>query len=407
MLTVEQVKNNISNYKIENGIVIDKSNNLPVQDVDKILEVKSSVMMYREAKSLYDKRLRGAPEDQETYINKALKVYGLNNEVNDYPQNKIIREILQGNGSIQVDYGGNNLSDSEKFSFLCEPKKEYGLATIKYMAHQMGIDISNLDVSIDLSEFQKIGVSKVNIKYDKSSYQKKEQSTNTIETPKVEPQIQPTQQPLYQHPMANVLNELENQKQAAKQNNDEDAYNYAQSNIERIIKENRAQVSPEQWHAFSVDEKKSYIQTKMREAKILNDQDDFNFWNANLKQLDNQEQVIGQKEDKQYNTTPPKVDSSDSLDFSVMINQLKNQNIQISSEYKEMLSDGYIDDEELATLISRIKNLSDNALTIKSMVTDKKQEMMIDSIIEMINKERIKMTTKQRGIEETNHSFGI
>ena len=178
MLTVEQVKNNISNYKIENGIVIDKSNNQPVQDVDKILEVKSSVMMYREAKSLYDKRLRGAPEDQETYINKALKVYGLNNEVNDYPQNKIIREILQGNGSIQIDYGGNNLSDSEKFSFLCEPKKEYGLAIIKYMAHQRGIDISNLDVSIDLSEFQKIGVSKVNIKYNKSSYQKKEQSTS-------------------------------------------------------------------------------------------------------------------------------------------------------------------------------------------------------------------------------------
>ena len=89
MLTVEQVKNNISNYKIENGIVIDKSNNQPVQDEDKILEVKSSVMMYREAKSLYDKRLRGAPDDQETYINKALKVYGLNDEVNDYPQNDI------------------------------------------------------------------------------------------------------------------------------------------------------------------------------------------------------------------------------------------------------------------------------------------------------------------------------
>lgn len=406
MLTVEQVKNNISNYKIENGIVIDKSNNQPVQDEDKILEVKSSVMMYREAKSLYDKRLRGAPEDHDYYIKSALNRYGLDGDVNTFSQNKVIREILQGDGSIQIDYGGNNLSDSEKFSFLCEPKKEYGLATINYMAHQRGIDISNLDVSIDLSEFQKIGVSKVNIKYNKSSYQKKEQSTNTIETPKVEPQIQPTQQPLYQHPMANELNELERQKQITKQNNDEVAYNYAQSNIERIIKENRAQVSPEQWDAFSVDEKKSYIQTKMREAKILNDQDEFNFWNANLKQLDNQEQVIGQKEDKQYSTTPPKVNSSDSLDFSVMINQLKNQNIQISSEYKEMLSDGYIDDNELAILISRLKDLSDNAPVIKSMVTDKSQEAMIDSIVEMINQESIKMTTMQRGIEETSHSFG-
>ena len=207
--------------------------------------------------------------------------------------------------------------------------------------------------------------------------------------------------------MANELNELEKQKQVAKQNNDEVAYNYAQSNIERIIKENRAQVSPEQWYAFSVDEKKAYIQTKMREAKILNDQDDFNFWNANLKQLDNQEQVIGQKEDKQYNTTPPKVNSSDSLDFSVMINQLKNQNIQISSEYKEMLSDGYIDDEELANLIKKNNDLSDTAEMIKSMVTDKKQEIMIDSIIETINKEQMKIKTMQRGIEETSHGFGI
>ena len=72
MLTVEQVKYNISNYKIENGIVIDKSNNQPVQDENKILEVKSSVMMYREAKSLYDKRLRGAPEDHDYYIKTCL-----------------------------------------------------------------------------------------------------------------------------------------------------------------------------------------------------------------------------------------------------------------------------------------------------------------------------------------------
>ena len=89
-----------------------------------------------------------------------------------------------------------------------------------------------------------------------------------------------------------------------------------------------------------------------------------------------------------------------------MINQLRTQNSQISSEYKSMLSDGYIDDEELAILISRLKDLSDNASVIKSMVTDQNQEIMIDSIIEMINKESIKMTTMQRGIEETNHSFG-
>ena len=411
MLTVEQVKNNISNYRIENGIVIDKSNNQPVQDEDKVLEVKSSVMMYREAKALYDKRLRGAPEDHDYYIKSALNRYGLDGDINTYPQNKVIREILQGDGSIQIDYGGNNLSESEKFSFLCEPKKEYGLATIKYMAHQNGIDISNLDVSIDLSEFQKTGVSKVNIKYNKSQYQKKEQSTNTIETPKVEPQVQPTQpvqQPLYQHPMANELNELERQKQIAKQNDDEDAYKYAQSNIERIIDQNQATISPEKWNSLSIDEQIAFIRLKINESKILHDKDAFDYWNANLGSLESkksQTDTINNKSAEKSSERPVE-DKSDSLDFSVMINQLRTQNSQISSEYKSMLSDGYIDDEELAILISRLKDLSDNASVIKSMVTDKSQEAMIDSIVEMINQERIKMTTMQRGIEETNHSFG-
>lgn len=100
MLTVEQVKNNISNYKIENGIVIDKSNNQLVQDEDKILEIKSSVIMYREAKALYDKRLRGEPENQDTYIHRALKIYGLNGEVNNYQQNQIIREIIEKDGFV-------------------------------------------------------------------------------------------------------------------------------------------------------------------------------------------------------------------------------------------------------------------------------------------------------------------
>lgn len=403
MLTVEQVKNNISNYKIENGIIIDKSNNQPVQDEDKILEIKSSVMMYREAKSLYDKRLRGAPEDHDFYIKSALKRYGLDGDVNAYPQNKIIREILEGNGSIQVDYGGNNLSESEKFSFMCEPKKEYGLATIRYIAHQKGIDISNLNVSIDLSEFKKIGVSKVNIKYEKSFYQKKE-PTPVVETLKVESQIQPSQQPLYQHPMANELNELEKQKQIAKQNNDEDAYKYAQSNIERIINQNQVTISPEKWDSLSIDEQISFARLKINESKILQDKDAFDYWNANLSSLETKKSQTDINDNKP--AEKPAENKSDSLDFSVMINQLREQNSNISLEYKKMLSDGYIDDEELAILIRRLKDLSDNALVIKSMVTDKNQESTIDSIIEIINQETAKMTTMQRGIEDINHSFG-
>ncbi len=406
MLTVEQVKTNISNYKILNGVVIDKSSNYPIQNEDKILEVKSSVMMYREAKVLYEERIRGMPDDGDYYIKRALNKYGLDGDINTYPQNKIIREIIESNGSVQVDYGGNDLSVSEKFSFMCGVKKDYGLAIIKYMAHQKGIDISNLEVSIDSSGFQKNGVSNVNIKYNKSVYQKKE-STSFAEIQKVEPQIQQiqsVQQSLYQHSMENKLNELESQKQMAKQNGDEDAYRYAQSNIEKIIFQNQASISPEKWATLSIDEQISFVRLKINEARIHQDKDAFDYWNANLSNLKQKKSQAGMTDIK-----PPESSvetKSDSLDFSVMINQLRVQNSQIRSEYKLMLSDGYIDDEELAVLISRLKDLSDNALVIKSMVTDQNQELMIDSIIEIINQESVKMTTMQRGIEETKHSFG-
>ena len=365
---------------------------------------------------------------------------------------------------------------------------------------------------------QKQDKAKIKSREKKYDNKKEQQIVESQKEEQVIQSTQPTQQPLYQHPMANELNELERQKQIAKQNNDEDAYKYAQSNIERIINQNQATISPEKWNSLSTDEQIAFIELKINESKILHDKDAFDYWNANLNSLkakktqtgidDNEsiakhKEMVEHKEPKQdykyyyeklmkavkkrqammnateeekkqitdeifynegylieklsneeeireimtsvvndlsgnepdvklqniiiedmqerlkklnnkFQTGPvdnipkeePIEDKSDSLDFSVMINQLRNQNSQISSEYKSMLSDGYIDDEELAILISRLKDLSDNASVIKSMVTDKSQEAMIDSIVEMINQENIKMTTMQRGIEETNHSFG-
>lgn len=417
MLTVEQVKNNVSNYKIENGIVVDKTNNQPVQDEDKVLEVKSSILFYTEAKEKYNRLLKQSHSGQLKYglghyVEEQMKDFSVNNEVQTQgsisPHNKLTNEILNSNGHIQEYWMGDDLKNG-KYSILLEPKKSYYLAYLKLKFREKGLDIDDITISIDTSQFVHTGNSAITIDYNLRKYEKKkEQSANTIETPKVESQIQstqPVQQPLYQHPMANELNELERQKQIAKQNGDDVAYNYAQSNIERIIKENRAQVSPEQWDSMNVEERKSFIQTKMREAKILNDKDDFDFWNANLNQLNNKEPMIEKKEEKKSDIS--QTTTTDSLDFSIMISQLKNQNAEISKDYKNMMSDGYIDDEELAILINRLKDLSDNAQVIKSMVNDKKQEMMIDSILESINNEQKKMITMQNGIEETKSSFGL
>lgn len=83
---------------------------------------------------------------------------------------------------------------------------------------------------------------------------------------------------IVRHPKSKELNELEKRKQLAKQNNDEIAYNYASQCIEKIIRENRMQVTPEQWNSYTSEQKESYIQIKMKEAKVLNDKNEFNYW---------------------------------------------------------------------------------------------------------------------------------
>lgn len=47
-------------------------------------------------------------------------------------------------------------------------------------------------------------------------------------------------------------------------------------------------VSPEKWDNMSKDEKITFIQLKMNEAKVLNDEDQYAYWNATLKNLQEQ-----------------------------------------------------------------------------------------------------------------------
>ena len=145
---------------------------------------------------------------------------------------------------------------------MLEPKKSYYLAYLKLKFREKGLDIDDITISIDTSQFAHTGNSKISINYNLKKYDNKKEQ-QVVEPKKEEQVIQSTQQPLYQHPMANELNELEKQKQIAKQNNDEDAYKYAQSNIERIINQNQATISPEKWDSLSIDEQIAFVRLKI------------------------------------------------------------------------------------------------------------------------------------------------
>ena len=276
MLSYEEIMNYCSNYRVENGNVFDKNTNQQIIDEDIILKVKSSILLFKESKESYQSDMQQfgkVSKSQEDYIKKTMEKFSVHNEQSSFSINKLVNAILNSNGNYEEFMSGNDLQNS-KFSILVAPKNEYGLAFLKLKFREKGLDIEELKISQDLSELQHNGVSKVIIDFKVKKYEKTVQNNqeNVIQSN-------------FQHPRAQELNELERQKQIAKQNNDEVAYNYAKSSIEKIIRESRLEVSPEQWDSMGIQDKIAFVKIKMNEARILNDQDEFNYWNSNLNSL--------------------------------------------------------------------------------------------------------------------------
>lgn len=213
---------------------------------------------------------------------------------------------------------------------------------------------------------------------------------------------------LYRHPKANELNELERKKQIAKQNNDILLYQQLQNEIENIISANRAKVSPQQWDAMDIDERKSFIQIKMKEAKILKDEDEFRYWNASLNRLDpKQHEITQNKASIQEPIVQTEVNennshnlSNDNLDLSGLTGQLRNELTKVQNAYRSMMSDGYIDDEELATLIAMNNKIISEGYMLRGLVTDSSDLRKINVIISSLEEQKKKMSSMLNGLEE-------
>lgn len=317
MLTYEEIMNYCSNYKIENGIVIDKKTASQIKDEEIILKVKASILVYKEAKENYQSDMQQfgkSKRDQEYYVKKTMEKFSVNNEENTYGINKLINAILSSNGHYEENMSGSDLQNS-KFSILVEPKKEYGFAYLKLKFREKGLDIEDLKISQNLEELQQNGISKVIIDFKIKKYKKDISDSKTIDSID------------YQHPRATELNELEKEKQIAKQNNDKVAYNNAQSAIEKIIRESPAEVTPEEWDSMNLSQQISFVKVKINESKILHDEDAFNYWNSNLKSL---EKKLGEHSEVKEASQPSS--SSEKEETS-------NQNSSNKNQYQEMLEE--------------------------------------------------------------------
>ena len=222
-----------------------------------------------------------------------------------------------------------------------------------------------------------------------------------------------TDTPLYRHPKADELNEIERKKQIARQNNDISLYRQLQNELENIIRTNRAQVSPQQWDSMSNDERKSFVQLKMMEAKVLNDADDFNYWNANLKYLSSKVQEESQVRNPQgsphdITSTQEQITQTEvterirntNLGLSGLTEQLRNELTKIQTAYHSMMSDGHIDDEELATLINMNNKIINNGYSLKKIATNPNDLRKINTIISSLEEQQKKMITMLNNKEE-------
>ena len=522
-MTINDIKNYIDNYAIQNGNVYLKSNNQQVLDEETILKIKSARLIYNEAREKFqsDTQQFGKPNgDFQKYVSKMMEQLSVNGEVNTYGTNKLINALLSSNGHYEEYMSGDDLANS-KFSMLVGVKQEYGIAYLKMKFREKGLDIDNLNIKQDLTELQHNGVSKVIIDFQLKKYEKKVDVSKQQTTVQTSSDLQKKEEPkFFTHPKADLLNELEKQKKDALANNDEVAYNFAQSNIERIIRENQVQVSPEQWDSMTYDERKAFILIKMKESKVLNDEVSFNFWNSNLRQLENRKQETPVNDQASENTTnpmppqevqptqnniqdtKPSIETTVSLydkmisalkksrignltqdekkqivgeiyyyegflveslrnerdigdvltkamqDFSnsqfeqsvlssliyelqerlkivspkkneevkeeikvdnngflTKINNLKQEMNTLSVEYRQMLSDGMIDDQELDYLITRIQTLRNNAISLKENNLSPKEYQIVSEIVSSISNEQRKMTILKNGIEQSVQGF--
>ncbi len=179
ILGVLEVQSYINNYYIKDGVVYSKENVLQ-SDENIILKAKASRLIYNEAVTKYQSDLKQfgkVSKTNEQYIETELKKHGLTGEMNDWPQNKTINNILNSNGDYEEKYMGDTLN-SERYGLFSGVKKDYGLALLRLKARTMGKDVQDVDISIDTTDFIKTGHSIVSVIAKITPYKKSKEEIN-------------------------------------------------------------------------------------------------------------------------------------------------------------------------------------------------------------------------------------
>lgn len=93
-------------------------------------------------------------------------------------------------------------------------------------------------------------------------------------------------------------------------------------------------------------------------------------------------------------------ENNSNLDLSKLIKNLRNELTKIQEAYRSMMSDGYLDDDELATLIAMNSRIITDGYSLKKLATDYSDLEKINIIINSLEEQQKKMNIMLNGIEE-------
>lgn len=314
MLTYDEIIKYLTMYNYNKGNIIDKNSGEIIQDNELILKVKTAMLVYGIALDdvKTDIRDRGrSGKSKEKYIKTSMEKLGINGEINSFGFNKLINSILSSNGhySERVGGGKKDLIES-KFSILLPPKKDFTLAYLNLRFKDRGLAIDDIKVGVDETNLIKLGSSVVSV-----DFQLKKRLSNAGHD-KFKSCIS--------HPKADLLNELEKQKNDAIKNKDDVSYRFAVNNIKRIVTSYPMELSPGDFDNLSFADKKRFFEIKMMEAKVRDDEVDFNFWKSNVEHL-KFEQATPSKANKRSGTSEVSSKNDSLSQISILENEESSQ----------------------------------------------------------------------------------
>ena len=269
-----EILDDVKSFSVKDGKVYSKETGQEEADEDIILRVKTSKFLFNEARALRNEQSRifgdrFTDRGPDYYVDKIMDRYGFKDENTEYAEGRLLKDLVSS-GAHHQTIGQGDLVGS-KYDMFIGGKGDFGKALLERRLKQHGLEMTGMKIGIDSSTFQKDGYSTVDIKVSTAPVTKFESASDSPST--------------LHHPAAEQLSKLEIELKKAQKDGDEDAIRGYRAALKMVVERNRLEVTPEEWDKMDDNQRGRFYRLKMKEEKILGDRDAFDFWNANLKAL--------------------------------------------------------------------------------------------------------------------------